>query len=279
MSKEARKKNFWNNKSGFTLIELSIVLVIIGLIVGGVLVGQDLIHAAEIRATISQKDQFNVATNTFRLKYNYLPGDMPNSEAAAYGFYDTGFLDNGNGIIEGIDLGREPLLRCLVVDLGGESLINGEDRVFFRHLSDAKMISGNTNPDVGGNPVYTESVFPRAKLGDNFYFRACAAYGFNYFQILGITNMLGSPQPFLKSADAYNMDSKIDDGLPNSGQVKILPPGEDLALEPDFVISWSASAAAGNCLYGGASNEDEDAEYNINPSYAGMCQGIMFKFQ
>ena len=39
---------------GFTLIELSIVLVIIGLIIGGVLVGRDMIHAAQIRATISQ---------------------------------------------------------------------------------------------------------------------------------------------------------------------------------------------------------------------------------
>ena len=41
-------------KQGFTLIELSIVLVIIGLIVGGVLVGQDLIKGAEIRATVAQ---------------------------------------------------------------------------------------------------------------------------------------------------------------------------------------------------------------------------------
>ena len=41
--------NFRNNQAGFTLIELSIVLVIIGLIVGGVLVGQDLIAAAQTR--------------------------------------------------------------------------------------------------------------------------------------------------------------------------------------------------------------------------------------
>jgi prepilin-type N-terminal cleavage/methylation domain-containing protein len=45
--------------AGFTLIELSIVLVIIGLIVGGVLVGQDLVKAAGVRATISQIEKFN----------------------------------------------------------------------------------------------------------------------------------------------------------------------------------------------------------------------------
>jgi len=44
-------------KSGFTLIELSIVLVIIGLIVGGILVGQDLIRAAELRKLYSEKEK------------------------------------------------------------------------------------------------------------------------------------------------------------------------------------------------------------------------------
>ena len=60
------------------------MLVIIGLIVGGVLVGQDLIRAAEVRATISQIEKYNTAVNTFRGKYDALPGDISN--AAQYGF-------------------------------------------------------------------------------------------------------------------------------------------------------------------------------------------------
>ncbi len=68
-----------NSHRGFTLIELSIVLVIIGLIVGGVLVGQDLIHAAALRAVISEKDRFSAAIYTFQGKYGYLPGDFPNA--------------------------------------------------------------------------------------------------------------------------------------------------------------------------------------------------------
>ena len=51
-------------KSGFTLIELSIVLVIIGLIIGGILVGRDLINASAIRAQISQIDKYQQAANT-----------------------------------------------------------------------------------------------------------------------------------------------------------------------------------------------------------------------
>ena len=70
---------------GFTLIELSIVLVIIGLIVGGVLTGQDLIKAAEIRATVGQYEKYNTAVNTFRTKYNGIPGDLLTSSAQAFG--------------------------------------------------------------------------------------------------------------------------------------------------------------------------------------------------
>ena len=99
-----------NRKSGFTLIELSIVLVIIGLIIGGVLVGQDLINAATIRAQISQIEKYNTAVRAFELKYGYLPGDMPATAANAYGFWagdgavgcngaSRGTRD-GNGLIE-----------------------------------------------------------------------------------------------------------------------------------------------------------------------------------
>src|ERR1700688_3889289 len=95
------------SSSGFTLIELSIVLVIIGLIVGGILVGQDLIKAAEVRAQISQIEKYNQAVNTFRAKFNAIPGDMAVSTAQQFGFL-VGFActgqqggRDGNGLIDG----------------------------------------------------------------------------------------------------------------------------------------------------------------------------------
>lgn len=99
---------FKDGQTGFTLIELSIVLVIVGLIVGGVLVGRDLISAAEVRAQISQIEKYNTAVNTFRGKFNAIPGDMSAATAAQFGFANAacagtaGYRD-GNGIIQGVD--------------------------------------------------------------------------------------------------------------------------------------------------------------------------------
>ena len=64
------------SRAGFTLVELAIVLVIIGLIVGGVLAGATLIRNAEMRAIITERDKYETAINTFRLRFKALPGDM-----------------------------------------------------------------------------------------------------------------------------------------------------------------------------------------------------------
>jgi prepilin-type N-terminal cleavage/methylation domain-containing protein len=97
--------------AGFTLIELSIVLVIIGLIVGGVLVGQDLIRAAAVRAQITQIEKYNTAANTFYGKYGYLPGDINGTAATQFGFVARGAYGgqgDGNGLVEGTLSGTGP---------------------------------------------------------------------------------------------------------------------------------------------------------------------------
>jgi prepilin-type N-terminal cleavage/methylation domain-containing protein len=65
------------NKSGFTLVELTIVLVIIGLLIGGTLVGQSLIDSAKINGSVRQIQQLDIAVQQFRVKYKSWPGDSP----------------------------------------------------------------------------------------------------------------------------------------------------------------------------------------------------------
>src|SRR6187399_2125428 len=64
---------------GFSLVELSIVLVILGLLTGGILAGQSLIRAAELRAVSTEYSKFVTAGRSFRDKYFALPGDMANA--------------------------------------------------------------------------------------------------------------------------------------------------------------------------------------------------------
>jgi prepilin-type N-terminal cleavage/methylation domain-containing protein len=121
---------------GFTLIELSIVLVVIGLIIGGVLVGQDLIKAAETRATLAQIEKYNSAVNTFKTKYNGIPGDLIYTDAANFGFtVGTGCAGqqggrDGNGLLDGWT--------------GVSTLVqgSGETGLFWQDLSSANLIDG-----------------------------------------------------------------------------------------------------------------------------------------
>lgn len=79
-------------QNGFTLVELSIVIVIIGLIVAGVVGGQTLVTQAKFRAIVNDFNKYNVAVNAFMLEYNEKPGDMANATS-----FWPGLTNNGNG--------------------------------------------------------------------------------------------------------------------------------------------------------------------------------------
>lgn len=83
---------------------MSITLVIIYVIVSGVLMGQELIRAAQVRATVSQIEKYNTAVRTFQGKYGSLPGDIKDPDASSFGFQARGKYageGDGNDIIEG----------------------------------------------------------------------------------------------------------------------------------------------------------------------------------
>lgn len=212
---------------GFTLIELSIVLVIIGLIVGGVLVGQDLIRAAGVRATISQIEKYQTAANTFRGKYGYLPGDIKDPDASSFGFAARGVYageGDGNGIIEGSNN-----------TAGGNTGLQwtGETDMFWVDLSKAGLIDGSftTGTPTGTSPTdITDSTtpgvsayLPPAKLGNGNYIYVWSQSQMNYYGLAGNVK-LANPRymesyPNLTVQQAYSIDKKMDDGLPQSGTV------------------------------------------------------------
>src|SRR5665213_2683122 len=214
-------------RAGFTLVELSIVLVIIGLIIGGVLVGRDLIAAAAIRSQISQIEKYQTAVNTFRSKYGYLPGDIPSSIVSQFGFTvvptraGTQARGDGNGILEGYGYTGSTVSCCNS---------NGENAWFWADLANnSGLIDGSFTTDrdaaYSSNPA-PSAVLPAAKIGANNYLSVGSFNNINYFSIsapvaVSVNGYLydnGNP-PGIKVVQSYNIDSKIDDGMPQSGGV------------------------------------------------------------
>ena len=152
---ELRRHKICKRTLGFTLIEISIVLVIIGLVIGGILVGRDLIKFAEVKNQITQLSEFNIATNLFKDRYGYLPGDLPHAEN--FNMYDctsgiTAGLGNGNGWINGGN------------SLQDNTTLYCEPIRFFQQLSQANLLRGYSFMSPGEYSV--DDQFPRVKLGE-----------------------------------------------------------------------------------------------------------------
>ena len=210
-----------SHEEGFTLVELSIVLVIIGLIVGGVLAGQDMIRAAEIRSTISQIEKYNTAVNTFRDKYGNIPGDILSSDATRFGFAArTGAANRGDG---------DRLVEALPAN---PMYLGHETELFWRDLSQVALIDNGfvTATDALANAGAAIAVgaldqfLPQASIGLGHYITVHSSAGRNYFQISRVTAVAATGAFTLENAmtpqTAFNIDDKIDDGSPLNGSAQ-----------------------------------------------------------
>lgn len=226
-----------SSQKGFTLVELSIVLVIIGLIVSSVLVGQDLIRQGELRATVTQYEQFQAAVATFKTKYNGFPGDMD-----ATGFF-SGTVAPGTTTASNVTGDGVLAVVAAAADTGHGA--TSPNLLFWEHLGSngAALISGSFD----GTAYVAASdnasaVAPEAKSGNHW--AVYAENGVNYY-IIGFTGGVsgdadnGMPTAdSLTPLDASSIDSKIDDGKPSIGTI-VARDGN--ATDPDTVADEAAS--------------------------------------
>ncbi len=208
---------------GFTLVELSIVIIIIGFLIAGVSAGQSLIQSAQYNKLISDIHQYDTAFMGFYNRYSAIPGDMKNAEsfwgsAAAIDAIPTGtqtWNGNGNGFIDNV---------------------SNESLRAWQHLVNAGLINGQFNGVSAGGSSYNDV----AIVGVNIPASPLKQTGYNLWSTdgswffvpagLGAHHdiFVGTPVPGLPGSayarvftpqEAMLIDAKIDDGKPLTGRV------------------------------------------------------------
>ena len=93
-------KQLTRKQRGFTLVEIAIVLVIIGLLLGGVLKGQEMIENARIKSVVGDMNGISAAYNSYFDRYHAIPGDEAAGTLTARGWAGTAFSATPNGVLQ-----------------------------------------------------------------------------------------------------------------------------------------------------------------------------------
>jgi prepilin-type N-terminal cleavage/methylation domain-containing protein len=223
-----------HKQNGFTLVEIAIVLTVLGLLITGVLKGQQLIISAKILKFISQVQSYDAAVTTFTATYGQKPGDFDAARSKLPGCTAAAFCYNGDGdsvISSDPDNAfHHP-----------SGIITSEETQAWKHLADAGLISGISSTAL---TIAWGSTHPGSELGGGLQFAYGEPGGPDVLgapgsEILGTTLRLqsicnqngtafyadiirnGGPSGSnpLTPGIAARIDRKLDDGLPNTGDV------------------------------------------------------------
>ncbi len=220
-------------KQAFSLVELSIVLVILGLLVGGILAGQSLIRAAELRSVATEYNRYVTATHSFRDKYFALPGDMTNAEAF-WGTMSAGTCPNatagtGTQTCNGDGNGQ--------LRYSGAANQSNELFTYWQHLANAGLIEGSYTGIAGSAGAYRTVIgtnVPASKLPNAGWTvlwegtkgSGSQSFAGNYGNVFYFGAQASGNDvtyaPLIKPEEAWNSDKKIDDGLPGTGKLRVL---------------------------------------------------------
>jgi prepilin-type N-terminal cleavage/methylation domain-containing protein len=214
-------------QTGFTLVEIAIVLVIIGLLLGGILKGQEMITQAKIKNVIADFSGVSAAYHGYQDRYRAIPGDDPNA-ASRWTVAPAATSGSGNGVLAGAY---------------NSATVTDESRLWWDHLRRAGFISGNNTQQ----PFNALNGFIGVQTGD-----AAATPGPTLLNAAGGTGFVGLIMCSANLPDkiAIAVDTQMDDGASALGTVRGLLQGG--AANPAIGVGQVASPnyeEAGTNLY------------------------------
>lgn len=249
----------YQNQKGFTLVELAIVMTIIGLLIGGILKGQELINNARITSTVAQVKAYQAAVTTFRDQYQATPGDMLNGQTRLPNCNNAMCNGNGDGLIGGGDW------TVAQAALAATNTAGGEMTLAWIHLKTANLIEGiaasgttsvapafgTTNPmsrlagsgfkiasNTGTATPSTSSVVPGGVVAILMNGAVTTA--------ISATNGVTALTP----GQAAQLDRRLDDGVGDTGSVVAMSATESGCHDDDGVYAESSSARACSLVIG-----------------------------
>lgn len=244
-----------NKQSGFTLVELAIVMIIIGLLIGGVLKGQQLIENAKVNSAISTLQGFHAAQIMFRDTYGAWPGDLRNAESRLRGCTPANDCASGNGdsIIGQHFTDFGPGGEIPDFNTGGVGSANQENTQYWKHLALADLITGvNAGADTT-DPVWGETNPGSSVSGGGYTIahwnytreRPIIVNGHAFFLTREVDGFAATTRGLgvVTANAAASIDRKIDDGLPYRGSIWGMNPSSQCVQfgGPDGTGGWQGT--------------------------------------